>query len=345
LHPTWSITIWEKVGIDVVYMPWTEDGFGFIVFARDDLGGWVEGRAIKAADSKSVARFIYEDVICRHGCPQRIVLDRGSENLNLTKDLLEHYKIKRTVVSAYHPQANGLVERGHDSIVNSLAKYCSKKPTDWEKYLPLALWADRVSVRRSTGYSAFELVYGRDCLLPVDFTLESWSVVDWEGEVKTREDLLIARMRQLDQKVLTETQAAGNLRNSQNANTVYYDQTKQLRKEPLRTGDLVLVHQTKASYSRSRARKLDDRWIGPYRIREIPDDSTFYRLAELDGTQLTPTFAGNRLKRFFSRTELDDNRAEAHETIRVRDALDVDVESDEGQRAGSDGDDAEAGEA
>jgi transposase InsO family protein len=259
LHPTWSMLVWEKVGIDIVYMPWTakEDGFGFIVFARDDLSGWVEGRAIKAADSKNVAKFIYEDVICRHGCPRRIVLDRGSENLNLTKDLLEHYRIKRTVISAYHPQANGLVERGHDSIVNSLSKYCSKKPQDWEKYLPLALWADRVSVRRSTGYSAFELVYGRDCLLPIDFTLESWSVVDWEGEVKTREDLLTARMRQLDQKVLTEVQAAENLRNSRNANKTYYDQHKQLRSEAqqLHVGDFVLLHRTKASYSRSQAHK------------------------------------------------------------------------------------------
>jgi len=110
LHPTWSLMVWEKVGIDVVYMPKTDDGFGFIVFARDDLSGWVEGRAIKTANAKEVAKFIYEDIVCRHGCPQRIVLNRGSKNLNLMKDLLEHYRIKRMVVSAFHPQANGLVE-------------------------------------------------------------------------------------------------------------------------------------------------------------------------------------------------------------------------------------------
>jgi len=133
--------------------------FGFIVFTRGNLSGWVEGRAIATVNSKNVAKFIYDDVICRHGCPQRIVLDRGSENLSLTKDLLERYRIQRTVVSAYHPQANGLVERGHDSIVNSLSKY-SRQPGDWVRYLSLALWADRVSVRRSTGYSAFELLYG-----------------------------------------------------------------------------------------------------------------------------------------------------------------------------------------
>ena len=44
----------EKVGIDVVYMPETPEGYNFIVFARDDLSGSVEGRAIKATNSKNV---------------------------------------------------------------------------------------------------------------------------------------------------------------------------------------------------------------------------------------------------------------------------------------------------
>ena len=117
-------------------------------------------------------------------------MDQGSENMDLMKDLLEHYQIQQTITSAYHPQMNGLVECGHDSIVNSLAKY-SKKPGDWVKYLPLALWADRISVRRSTGYSAFELVYGHECLLPVELSVASWSLIDGD-EIETREDLILA---------------------------------------------------------------------------------------------------------------------------------------------------------
>jgi hypothetical protein len=88
----------------------------------------------------------------------------------------------------------------------------------------------RMSVRRSTGYSAFELVYGRECLLPVQFAVASWSMVDWEN-VQTKEDLIIARMRQLDQRSPEEAQAAENLRNPQKAKKVYFDQHKLLRPE------------------------------------------------------------------------------------------------------------------
>jgi hypothetical protein len=51
-----------------VHMP-NSGGYKYIVFARDDLSGWVEGRALTAANSKNIAKFLYEDVIARHGCP------------------------------------------------------------------------------------------------------------------------------------------------------------------------------------------------------------------------------------------------------------------------------------
>ena len=68
-------------------------GYGYIVFAQDDLSRWVKGRALARATSKNVAKFIYEEVICHHGCPKRIVMDQGTENLDLTRDLLEKHRI------------------------------------------------------------------------------------------------------------------------------------------------------------------------------------------------------------------------------------------------------------
>ena len=48
--------------------------------------------------------------------------------------------------------------------------------------------------------------------------------------------------------------------------------------------------------------KLDNRWLGPYRIRGVRDNGS-YLLAELDGVELRGSVAGNRLKRFFVRDE------------------------------------------
>jgi transposase InsO family protein len=323
LHPTWSVTVFQKVGVDVIYMPASTEGFKYIVFARDDLSGWVEGRAIRENNSAEVAKFLFEDVITRHGCPERIVVDGGPENKHISQRLLERYKINRTLVSAYHPQANGLVERGHQAVVNAIAKYCEDpEKKDWPRHLHLALWADRITVRRSTGYPAFELVYGRDCLLPIDFSPASWSIVDWEGEVRTHEDLILARMRQLDERNLTIVKAAEQLESSRRANKEWFDEHRRLRTEnqQLKIGDLVLLHQTIGSGNRALNKKLQDRWAGPYRISEIPPNSTFYKLEELDGTPYKDnTVAGNRIKKFFQRAELDTLRQEMHDTIRVMD--------------------------
>jgi hypothetical protein len=241
------------------------------------------------------------------------------QNLRLPKAMQD-----AAITTVKEKLANGTLEhsqgpyRGHDALINSLSKYYKGKPESWPKYLSLALWADRISVRRSTGYSAFEILYGRDCLLPVELDLESWSMIDWEA-VQTREDLLMARMRQLDQRTLTEAEAARNLRNSRQDNKVYFDQHRRLRPEhqKLRVSDLVLLHDTRYDKDRARARKLNYKWNGPYRIQKIGEDSTFYILEELDGVPLKRSFAGNRLKRFFSRDSLDEHREEMHDMIRV----------------------------
>ena len=51
--------------------------------------------------------------------------------------------------------------------------------------------------------------------------------------------------------------------------------------------------------------KLYDKWREPYRIIQKATNSTFYWLAELDGTPLSGTTAGNRLKKFYSREIAD----------------------------------------
>ena len=89
LHPTFSATIFAKVGLDVVHMPAATDGSKYMVGMRDDLSGWAEYKALRKASSRAVAKFIYEVWMARFGCPLLIINDGGPENQALTKELLE----------------------------------------------------------------------------------------------------------------------------------------------------------------------------------------------------------------------------------------------------------------
>ena len=91
-------------------------------------------RSTSKANSQNVAEFLEEDVFVRHGCPKTLVVDGGSENKGVVDDLCKQLRIWKHTVTAYHPQANGIVERGHKQIVDGLAKACSS-PEKWPRFL------------------------------------------------------------------------------------------------------------------------------------------------------------------------------------------------------------------
>jgi hypothetical protein len=215
-------------------------------------------------DSYNVSKFLYEDVICPHGLSTADCFGCGKENFGFDENsigALQNPECSHFGVSSCKLMVS--LEGGQQPIINSLVKYCGGSPQLWPQYLSLALWADGISVRRSTGYSAFELLYGRECVLPVELMIESWQTVDWDG-VQSRDDLILARMQQLDNRRVTETLAAANLHNSRKGNKIYFDQHHHLRPESqqLRVGDLVLLFDS--ALQKLRNKKLLDNWRGPY---------------------------------------------------------------------------------
>ena len=71
--------------------------------------------------------------------------------------------------------------------------------------------------------------------------INTWIAADWGG-INSQEDLILARMHQLDARQHTEELAVENLHRSRLSNKEYFDQHKRLRPESqqLSVGDLVL---------------------------------------------------------------------------------------------------------
>ena len=301
LHPNLTSTMWEKVCVDVVHMP---KGIGerkFLVVAREDISGWPEARAIRKANSQTVADFLEEDVFAWHGCPKTIVADGGPENKGMVDEICARLRVAKHTVTAYHPQANGLVERGHKQLVDGLSKVCSRSPAKWPNYLNAMLWADRTTVRKSTQYTPFQLIYGRQCLLPIELQLSTWQMLhDVKTVPRTPAELLALRVQQLTTHKDDVDTAVANLKKSRLANKTWFDKSKRLRPEtaPINEKDLVLLHDTRLDNQHTD--KLADRWGGPYLVKRVLDGGA-YVLTELEGTRLEGSYAGNRLKRYWAR--------------------------------------------
>ena len=59
----------------------------------DYLTKWPEARAVPEATADTTAQFLYEQIICQHGCPQIILSDKGTHfNNNTIKALLKSFK-------------------------------------------------------------------------------------------------------------------------------------------------------------------------------------------------------------------------------------------------------------
>ncbi len=112
-------------------LPRTPGGKHYIIVATDHFTKWTEAQAIEEADAQNIATFIYQEIISRHGVPSILISDRGTEFVNeLITILCREFKIRHVVTTAYHPQANGQVERMNKTLKDLLSKNTPKKIND-----------------------------------------------------------------------------------------------------------------------------------------------------------------------------------------------------------------------
>ena len=73
----------------------------------------------------------------------------------------------RLRTTAYHPFANGIIERFHRQLKAALKGY--PNPTHWVDSLPMVLLGIRTALKTDLGCSAAELVYGTTLRIPGEF--------------------------------------------------------------------------------------------------------------------------------------------------------------------------------
>ena len=173
LRPIIATRAFAKWGIDFVgpiKPPARHTHAEYIIVATDYLTKWVEAKATVKNDARTTAKFLYENVFTRYGLPIEIVSDQGVHFINeVISFLLAEFMVIHKRSAPYHPQANGQAESTNKTLCTVLTKIVGQSRTDWEHKLSLALWAYRIAYKIAVGATPFELVYGLNAILPIEF--------------------------------------------------------------------------------------------------------------------------------------------------------------------------------
>jgi len=155
----------EHVLFDIIIFPVSE-GFRYCLTCIDRFTRWPEAIPLENQEAETIAKAFYNGWIIRFGVPLRITTDQGRQfESQLFKQLTMLTGSKHIHTTAYHPQANGIVERFHRQLKAALRCYENNR---WTETLPTILGI-RAAWREDLNATTAELVYGETLRLPGQF--------------------------------------------------------------------------------------------------------------------------------------------------------------------------------
>ncbi|MCO5609978.1 hypothetical protein L7F22_064213 [Adiantum nelumboides] len=222
---------------------------------------WAEAAATTRITAKDVAKFVFENICCRFGTPLEIIFDRGPGfRGDLIGELMEQLGISRRHSSLYYPQCNGLVEKVNGMICRIITKQANNRPKDWDRHLNAALWAYRTSFKTTLGYTPYQLVFGKDAILPIEVQLASLRVLE-SGRDRPSEQLR-SRILELERLELDHTTTIEHYAAQAEHQKQKFDEG--LKDKGLKRRMLVLRYDNR--FDTIKDKKFMNRWEGPFFI-------------------------------------------------------------------------------
>jgi transposase InsO family protein len=126
----------HHVHVDIVGpLPASTEGYVYLLTMIDRTTRWLEAAPMKNMDAVTCANTLVATWIARYGVPALLTSDRGTQFASAVWQVLcSRLGIQQIFTTAYHPQSNGMIERAHRQLKDSL-RSCLAGP-QWPEHLP-----------------------------------------------------------------------------------------------------------------------------------------------------------------------------------------------------------------
>lgn len=250
----------EHVYLDHVgpITPVSTEGYKHIFVATCDLTKFSIAVPVMDTAANTTADVFIKHIVLVFGFPAEVSHDGGPAfTSDLFKEINRKLKIKDITSTPYNPRAN-IVERRNRSTAEYLKCYTQLKPQTWAELLPYATFSYNITTNSTTGFSPFELVYGKKVTLPDSLTKRQ-PIYNYDNfaDLVKRE---FADAWQL---------ARDKIAKAKEVNKKYYDRATNIIK--FKVGDRILVKKI------IKDRKFDFAWKGPFEILETHEKYVIYK--------------------------------------------------------------------
>ncbi|XP_078247519.1 uncharacterized protein LOC144588463 [Pogona vitticeps] len=172
-------TPFKCIGVDIVgpLPKATKRGNRFILTIVDHATRYPEAIPLTNIETNTVADALV-GYMSRMGFASEIITDLGASfTSKLMKRLWQICGIKHKETTAYHPESNGLTEKFNGTLMRMIRAYLAENPNNWDQKLQSLLFAYRSVPQASTGFSPFELLFGRRVKGPLDLIKQNWEQI------------------------------------------------------------------------------------------------------------------------------------------------------------------------
>jgi transposase InsO family protein len=162
----------SHVHVDLVGpLPTSRHGMRFLFTMIDRASRWVEAVPLRAMDTATCVEAFISTWVTRFGVPALLTSDQGRQFVSAAwQRLCSELGIRHITTTAYHPQANGMIERVHRQLKDCLKARLAGP--DWPDHLPWVLLGLRSTPRDADARSSAELVYGAQLTLPAQLAAD-----------------------------------------------------------------------------------------------------------------------------------------------------------------------------
>ena len=280
----------KRVAIDLVgpISPPSEEGHRYILTLVDFSTRYPEGVPLKNIDTETVTEALV-DIFSRLGVPEDILSDMGTQFVSdCMREVTRLLSIKQLTTTPYHPMCNGLTEKFNGTMKSMLKRLCSEQPRQWHRYINPLLFAYRDVPQESTGFSPFELLYGRAVRGSMAILKQLWTKEVEEPEVKNSYQYVFELREKLED---TLKLAHSELEKAQQKGKHYYDRKSKVRK--FQSGEKVLI------LLPTDHNKLLMQWKGPFEVSSVVGLNDYK--VKVKGKE--KVYRANLLKKYFEREE------------------------------------------